>query len=133
MERALSNQFNEQLRTRTMQMARDIRKVLLDATILSIDRPVVNQLIRSSSSVAANYRAATRARSDGEFFAKICIVTEEADETQFWLEYLIAIEILDQTKIKSLLDEADQLVRLFATIKRKMAEKLKGAGKLNKS
>jgi len=48
----------------------------------------VNQIIRSSSSVAANFRAATRARSDAAFYAKICIVVEECDETLFWLDYL---------------------------------------------
>jgi four helix bundle protein len=105
-------------------MARDVRKVLLGRDIGPIDRPIVNQLIRSSSSVAANYRAATRARSDGEFFAKICIVVEEADETLFWLEYLILVQVLDGIKITALLDEIDQLVRLFVTIKRKMGEKL---------
>ena len=112
-----------------MNMAHDVRKVLLGIEIGSIDRPIVNQLIRSASSVAANYRAATRARSDSEFFAKICIVTEEADETLFWLEYLILIQLLDKDKIASLLDEIDQLVQLFVTIKRKMAEKLEKKSK----
>ncbi|MCX6246659.1 MAG: four helix bundle protein [Bacteroidetes bacterium] len=125
--------FNEQLRKRTMNMACDTRKVLLGIEIGSIDRPIVNQLIRSSSSVAANYRAATRALSDSEFFAKICIVTEEADETLFWLEYLILIQLLDGDKIASLLDEIDQLVRLFVKIKRKMAEKLEKGRKERKS
>jgi four helix bundle protein len=116
-----------------MKMAIEVRKVLLEAKILSIDQPIVNQLIRASSSVAANYRAATRARSDREFFAKICIVTEEADETQFWLEYFILIEVIDKTNISNLLDEIVQLVKLFSTIKRKMEEKLEKAGKLVKS
>lgn len=114
-------------------MACDTRKVLLGIEIGSIDRPIVNQLIRSSSSVAANYRAATRALSDSEFFAKICIVTEEADETLFWLEYLILIQLLDGDKIASLLDEIDQLVRLFVKIKRKMAEKLEKGRKERRS
>jgi four helix bundle protein len=124
MEQTKTPMFNEQIRKRTMNMACDVRKILLGIEIGSIDRPIVNQLIRSSSSVAANYRAATRARSDSEFFAKVCIVTEEADETLFWLEYLILIQLLDGGKMASLLDEIDQLVRLFVTIKRKMAEKL---------
>jgi len=129
MEQTKTPKFNEQIRKRTMNMAHDVRKVLLGIEIGSIDRPIVNQLIRSASSVAANYRAATRARSDSEFFAKICIVTEEADETLFWLEYLILIQLLDKDKIASLLDEIDQLVRLFVTIKRKMAEKLEKKSK----
>lgn len=51
-------------------------------------RILKRQLLRSATSVAANYRAATRARSRAEFYAKLCIVVEEADETLFWLELL---------------------------------------------
>jgi len=54
---------------------------------------VVRQLIRSSTSVAANYRSANRAKSDRDFINKMKIVEEEADESQFWLEFLL--EILD--------------------------------------
>lgn len=121
--------FNEQLRGRTMKMAGDVRKILLGTDICPVDRPVINQLIRSSSSVAANYRAATRGRSDAEFYAKICIVTEESDETLFWMEYLIMVGVLDRSAVKSLLDEVDQLVRLFVTIKRKMGDKVKKGAK----
>jgi len=116
--------FNDQLRDRTLKMASMVRNTLVKPEINPLDRPHVQQLIRSASSVAANYRSATRGRSDAEYFSKICVVVEEADETLFWLEYLKLILVLDGSKIKSLLDEVDQLVRLFVTIKRKMGEKL---------
>ena len=118
------NQFNEQLRERTMKMASDVRNHLVSAKISSIDRSIVNQLIRSSSSVAANYRSATRGRSDAEFYAKICIVVEETDETMFWLDYFVRIKVLSEDETNRLQDEVEQLVRLFSSIKMKMKEKI---------
>jgi four helix bundle protein len=56
--------------------------------------------LRSSSSVAANWRVATRARSDAEFYSKICIVAEECDETQFWFEYLNQISVVTDQESK---------------------------------
>lgn len=117
-------QFNEHLRERTMSLAVNVREMLLSTEIKSIDRSIVNQLIRSSSSIAANYRAATRGRSDAEFFSKICIVVEESDETLFWVDYLIRINILNDIETKQIRKETEQLVKLFSTIKKSMKEKL---------
>ena len=75
------------------------------------------QLLRSTTSVAANYRAACRARSDAEFFSKISIVVEEADETLFWLELLLEANIIEKYLIESLLDESEQLVKIMNTIR----------------
>src|SRR5256885_16111266 len=66
-------------------------------------RAVAAQLIRSGMSVAANYRAACRARSKPEFVAKLGIVEEEADETAFWLELIIETNLLSATKEEPLL------------------------------
>ena len=111
-----------------MNMAAGVRSLLLSTRIGSIDRPIINQLIRSSSSVAANYRAATRSRSDAEFYAKMSIVVEESDETLFWLEYLVRIEILNMTDTILMREEVEKLVRLFASIRRSMKEKLEKKG-----
>ena len=124
MEQTNVYHFNELLRERTMKMAMDVRNILNNVHVNPIDRPIVNQLIRSSSSVAANYRSATRGRSDAEYYSKICIVVEEVDETLFWIEFLIRLKILDEAALKHLTDELIQLIRLFATIKRRMKEKL---------
>jgi four helix bundle protein len=129
MDKTSNNQFNEQLRERTMKMAVEVRNLLVSVYVSAIDRPIVNQLIRCSSSVAANYRSATRGRSDAEFYSKICIVVEEADETLFWIEFLTRIGVIPETLAARLMDELNQLVRLFASIKRKMREKLDAAGK----
>jgi four helix bundle protein len=125
MEKQEKGQFNEQIRERTIRMAVGIHQLMVNIKVSSITRPVVNQLIRSSSSVASNYRAATRSRSDAEFYAKICIVVEETDETQFWLDYLGRLNILDRAKSAEFFREVDELVKLFTTIKSRMKEKLK--------
>ena len=72
------------------------------------------QLIRSATSVAANYRAACRSRSRRDFINKIGIVEEEADETIFWIEMLTATNKVNPSSVKEMLDEADQLLRIFA-------------------
>ncbi len=123
-------QFNEQLRERTMNMAAEVRDLLKSKEISSIDRPIMQQIIRSSSSVAANYRSATRGRSDAEFYSKLCIVVEECDETKFWLDYLVQINVLNESETNVLRNEAEQLVRLFASIKRTMKEKIEKNGKV---
>ncbi|MFZ4522475.1 MAG: four helix bundle protein [Bacteroidales bacterium] len=126
MENQDNSKFNDNLCERTIQMAVKLYLLLKDRKVSWIIRPGVNQIIRSSSSVAANFRAATRARSDAEFYAKICIVVEECDETLFWLEYLIRINLLDVEKTKEIYSEVEQLVRLFNAIKSKMKLKIGG-------
>lgn len=94
--------FNEIMRKRTKELA--IRIVKMYAKSPKNDELVIigKQLLRSATSVAANYRAACRASSSKEFFAKICIVVEEADETLFWLEMLEESEIIAANKLVSL-------------------------------
>lgn len=75
---------------------------------------IANQILRSATSVAANYRAVGRARSRAEFISKLGIVVEEADETLFWLELLSDSGIVKATKSRDLLSEANQLVSIFA-------------------
>lgn len=72
------------------------------------------QILRSATGIAANYRAAGRGRSKAEFTAKLGIVIEEADETVFWLELLAESGIVKASRLRDLLDEANQLLALFA-------------------
>ena len=74
---------------------------------------IKKQLIRSSTSVAANYRATCIAQSKKSFISKISIVIEEIDESHFWIEFLIDENILPLETCKSLLNEADELTRIF--------------------
>jgi four helix bundle protein len=123
-----NSHFNEQLRERTMKMAVGVRNLLKAEKFIAIDRPFVNQLIRSSSSVAANYRSATRGRSDAEFYAKLCIVLEETDETLFWIDYLMKLEVLNDKEAMKIRNEVEEFVRLFSSIRKKMKEKIGGNG-----
>ncbi len=72
------------------------------------------QLLRAGTSVAANYRAACRARSKLEFIAKIGIVLEEADEAVFWLELLVDSGTVKQNEMEDILREANELLAIFA-------------------
>ena len=81
-------------------------------------RYIATQLIRSSTSVAANYRAACRSRSKREFIAKIGIVLEEADEALFWVEFSTDIGLLTVEQAQSLISESSQFVAILtATLK----------------
>jgi four helix bundle protein len=102
------------LKVRTKQFALRVMK-LIDALPRTIQgRAIANQIIRSATSVAANYRAACRARSRAEFVAKIGVVEEEADESCFWLELIIDSGLLTQERIVPLLTEARELVAIMA-------------------
>jgi four helix bundle protein len=81
---------------------------------------ILNQVLRSATGIAANYRAAGRSRSKAEFIAKIGVVVEEADETVFWLEMLADSGIVRPEKLERLLAEATELVAIF-TASRKTA------------
>lgn len=81
-------------------------------------RVICRQFLRSGTSIAANYRAACRSRSDADFVSKISIVTEEADETLFWLELLRDAQIVTAAKIQPLIDECEELVRIFSASRR---------------
>ena len=101
-------------KARTKQFALRVMK-LVDSLPRTIQgRAVANQIIRSATLVAANYRAACRARSRAEFIAKIGVVEEEADETAFWLELIIDSALLTETRTRPLLREAGERVAIMA-------------------
>ena len=104
----------QELERRTKAFA--VRVVKLFQALPKADeaRVLGKQLLRSATSVAANYRAAARARSRAEFVAKLGIVVEEADETVFWIELLIETGLVPESRIADLLDEARQLTAIFA-------------------
>jgi four helix bundle protein len=107
-----------ELIARTKQFALRVMK-LVGALPRSIEgRSIAGQLMRSGTSVAANYRAACRARSKAEFIAKLGTVEEEADETAFWLELLIEGELMRHDRVRPLLTEAGELVAIIAASKR---------------
>ena len=111
-------EFAEAFKQRTKKFAIDIIK-LCSALPKSNEGYVLGkQLIRSATSIAANYRAVCRARSKAEFYSKICIVVEEADESVFWLELITEASILKNESTKNLLKEANEILSVVATSKR---------------
>jgi four helix bundle protein len=106
-------QHGSDLKQRTKQFALSI--IRFHRTLPATDeaRTLGRQLLRSATSVGANYRAACRGRSRAEFIAKLGIVLEESDETVFWLELLLEAGVGSREKIQSLVKVADELTSIF--------------------
>ena len=81
-------------------------------------RAIGNQLVRSATSVGANYRAACRSRSRAEFAAKLGVDAEEADESVYWLELISGGKLLPEAKVEDLLKEANELTAIFTCARR---------------
>lgn len=105
----------EDLKTRTKKYAVRIIKLVNSLPKNTTGYTIGNQLIRSSTSVAANYRATCRARSQAEFISKIGIVIEEADESAFWLELIIEIDLMKKDLITPLLQETNEIVAIMVS------------------
>lgn len=104
----------EALKTRTKQMA--LRVIRMTQKLPKTDeaRVIGKQILRSATSVAANYRAVARNRSDAERISKLSIVVEEADETVFWLELLAEAEIVPLSKLEDLKNECEEILKIFS-------------------
>ena len=87
------------------------------------DRVIAKQIVRSGTSVAANYRASCRARSQAEFIAKMGTIEEEADETALWLELLVESGIMPTRKLSALLNEANEITAIMAASRKTAAGK----------
>lgn len=105
----------DDLKIRTKQFALRIVKLYRALPFKNEASVIGKQLLRSGTSIGANYRAACRSRSKAEFLAKMGIVLEEADETLFWLELLLEAEIVSAIKLESLIKEADELTAIFVS------------------
>jgi four helix bundle protein len=108
----------EQLRDRTKKFALRIIRLIRHLPRSAEAQVLGRQLLRSGTSVGANYRAAGRARSKAEFISKMGIVVEEADEVTFWIECLIEAEIVKRELLLDLLGEANELLAIFAASQR---------------
>ena len=102
-----------QMKNRTKQFA---LRVLKMADALPTNRSgnvIANQIVRCSTSVAANYRALCRAKSRADFINKTSIVEEEADESGFWLELVVDAGLMTAARVKPLLDEASEITAML--------------------
>jgi len=103
------------LKIRTKTFALNIIKLVKSIPEDRIGRVIGNQILRSGTSVAANYRSACKARSKADFISKITIVEEEADETTLWLELIMESETLNNNLTKILRKEANELTAIFTS------------------
>jgi four helix bundle protein len=104
----------EELKNRSKQFAIRIVKLFRSLPRTEEARIIGKQMLRSGTSVAANYRAVCCARSKAEFIAKIGVVVEEADETVLWLELLVDTDIVRESRMTDLLSETNELLAIFA-------------------
>jgi four helix bundle protein len=106
------------LKKRTKAFALRILKLVDALPKTTAGRALASQIVHSGTSIAANYRAACRAKSTADFIAKMGIVEEEADETLFWLELLEESDLVLATKLTAIKQEADELIAItVASIK----------------
>jgi four helix bundle protein len=117
----MNSEKHQELRTRTKTFALRVIRMSQALPRSREANVLVQQVLRSATGMAANYRAAGRSRSKAEFIAKIGVVVEEADETVFWLEMLLDSGMVRPEKLQNLLTEATQLVAIF-TASRKTAK-----------
>ncbi|GAA5482667.1 hypothetical protein Hsar01_01890 [Haloferula sargassicola] len=103
----------EELKKRTKQFGLRVFRLVEALPNTFAGRAIAGQLVRSGSSVGANYRAACRGRSKAEFRAKLGIVIEEADESAYWLELIIEGEFLPAERVQPLLAEADEICAIM--------------------
>jgi len=104
---------HQELRRRTKDFALRIMRMCRTIPSTRETNIINNQILRSATGVAANYRAVGLARSKSEFISKLGIVLEEADETVFWLELLSDSGIIPASKLRELMAEGNELVAIF--------------------
>ena len=109
---------SQKLQQRTKRFAVSLIQLFRSLPKTDEAKLIGRQLIRSATSVAANYRAAGRARSRAEFIAKVARSVKEIDETVFWIEMLSETAILSAADISDVHQEASELLAIFATSQR---------------
>lgn len=113
-----------EMKIRTKQFALRIIRLVESLPNTKVSNVLGGQLLRSETSVGANYRAACRAKSTADFIAKLAIVEEEADESIYWLELLIESNQIRYALVEDLVSEADQVVSIIvAAIKTTKAKR----------
>jgi four helix bundle protein len=110
----MAEMSKEDLKQRTKQFALRIIHLAGALPDNQAARVIGHQLLRSGTSVGANYRAALRARSTRDLPNKIGLVLEESDESVYWMELLIEGKVMPEERISSLLNEANELTAIFA-------------------
>jgi four helix bundle protein len=114
-------EFNEIFRSRTKALALGLIKIASEVKYSDALSVIRKQLFRSVTSVAANFRAVCRGRSDKEKYSKLCIVVEEADETLFWIEMLLDGDFITIEKMEDYKKEAEEILKVMAAFRKKLS------------
>jgi four helix bundle protein len=115
---------SEELINRTKNFAHRCIKLAMALPETALGRHIRRQIIRCSTSVAANYRATCLSQSKPSFTAKLSIVLEEADETAFWLGFIMDEKLLKKNQVEPLLKEAGELTAIFASSRKTASKKI---------
>ena len=111
---SLKEEFIEGFKRRTKEFVLRSIRVYQALPKTEEARILGKQFLRSASSTGANYRAACRARSKAEFYAKLSITLEEADESLFWMEVLVESKIIPENRLENLMQEATEIIKVIA-------------------
>lgn len=109
-----NNLNSEELKTRTKNFALNVIEAVKKFPRTMPAEVIGKQVVRSVTSIGANYRSACRGRSHAEFVSKLGIVEEEADETLYWLELAVDAKLITMTHAAPLIKEADELTAIFS-------------------
>ncbi len=115
----------EALKRRAQNAAVQVVQLFRELPVSGEGRVLGGQVLRAGTSVAANYRAACRARSKREFIAKLGLVIEEADETIFWLEMLVEVNLVEATRVGALTREFNELLAIFVVSRHTARHRMK--------
>jgi four helix bundle protein len=103
----------EQMKMRTKEFAKQVINLCRQLPNTREGQLIGNQFFRAGTSVGANYRAACRARSKADFISKLAIVSEETDESLYWMEILAENSIMSLKLLNGLMNEARELIAIF--------------------
>ena len=113
--------YREEMKARLRRFALNLIELSKQTSFNSESKVLKNQLLRSGTSVYPNYRAACRARSKAEFFSKLSIVVEEADETEMWLDLIIASKVNESELAKNLYNESLEILKIMSKARKMLS------------
>jgi len=118
------NEQRNDLRERTTDFALRIVNMYSSLPKSTVAQTLGKQVLRSGTSVGAQFRESQRAKSDADFINKLESVLQEADETAYWLELLVRAEIVPAAKLDSLRKEIDEIIAILVTIVTKVKKRI---------
>ena len=105
----------EEMKARTKKFALRVIRLVESLPNTKTANVIGNQLLRSGTSVGANYRAACRAKSTADFISKLSVVEEENDESIYWMELLIESETVKENMLQNLMKEAGEILSIIVS------------------